>query len=77
MNEKALILKNKAKTYYFLLDFLSVILVWVIIALVRSEKLHITGDRFLVSGQLIRALLVFTFWLLLFTITGAYRYSVF
>ena len=77
MNEKALILKNKAKTYYFLLDFLSVILVWVVIALVRSEKLHITGDRFLVSGQLIRALLVFTFWLLLFTITGAYRYSVF
>jgi len=77
MNEKALILKNNAKTYYFLLDFLSVLLVWVVIALVRSEQLLTRGYGFLTVGQWARAAAVLCFWMLLFTITGAYRYSIF
>ena len=77
MNEKALILKNRAKTYYFLLDFLSVMLTWVIIALIRSEQLHLGGRGLVDTGQLLRSIVVFAFWMLLFTITGAYRYSIF
>ena len=77
MNEKALILKNRAKTYYFLLDFLSVMLTWVIIALIRSEQLHLGGRGLVDTGQLLRSIVVFEFWMLLFTITGAYRYSIF
>lgn len=77
MNEKALILKNRAKTYYFLLDFLSIILVWILIAQVRSTQLHSSHHGLLSTVVLIKSAAVFAFWILLFTITGAYRYSIF
>ncbi|SEA24064.1 exopolysaccharide biosynthesis polyprenyl glycosylphosphotransferase [Arachidicoccus rhizosphaerae] len=77
MNEKSLILKNRAKTYYFLLDFLSVLLVWVLVAVVRSGQLHIHGAGLFGMPQLLKSLFVFAFWMLLFSITGAYRYSIF
>lgn len=77
MNEKALILKNSAKTYYFLLDLLSILLVWAVISLVRSEQLHSLNAVVFSSTLLIRSLIVLTFWMLLFTVTGAYRYSIF
>ena len=77
MNEHALILKNKAKTYYFLLDFLSVLLVWALIGLVRQEHLQIAMSKMLAPRQLISSFLVLAFWMLLFTVSGAYRYSIF
>ena len=77
MNEKSLILKNRAKTYYFLLDFLSILLVWVLIVVIRSGQLHIHAAGLLTRTQLVRSLAVFVFWMILFTITGAYRYSIF
>lgn len=74
MNEKALILKNRSKTYYIIIDFFSVLLVWVAICFFRDL---LVSDK-LPSWAATRLLFVVPcFWLLLFTITGSYRYSIF
>lgn len=77
MNEKALILKNRSKTYYVLLDFLSVLLTWLVVGYLRERQIEGLVFRFDYLQQIGNSLVVLGFWLLLFTITGSYRYSVF